>query len=52
MEFLRSLIMNRTIEINGTWFVLNFMDKDIDVNKAILDTFGQETLNYCVRGRK
>lgn len=22
------------------------------VNKAILDTFGQETFNYCVRGRK
>lgn len=23
--------MNRAIKINGTWFVLNFMDKDIDV---------------------
>lgn len=22
------------------------------VNKAVLDSFGQETLNYCVRGRK
>ena len=22
--------MNKTIEINGTWFVLNFMDKDTD----------------------
>lgn len=22
--------MNRTIEINGTWFVLDFMDKDTD----------------------
>lgn len=22
------------------------------VNKAILNTFGQGTLNYCVRGRK
>lgn len=22
------------------------------VNKAVLDTFGQETFNYCVRGRK
>lgn len=22
------------------------------VNKAVLDSFGQETFNYCVRGRK
>lgn len=22
--------MNRTIKINGTWFVLDFMDKDTD----------------------
>lgn len=22
--------MNRTIEINGTWFVLDFIEKDID----------------------
>ena len=22
------------------------------VNKAVLDNFGQETFNYCVRGRK
>lgn len=22
------------------------------VNKAVLDNFGQETFNYCIRGRK
>lgn len=31
--------MNRTIEINGTWFVLDFLEKDIDAEFVKWHTF-------------
>ena len=46
---------------NCGYYVLRMCSADVyrmeeesykKVNKAILDTFGQETFNYCVRGRK
>lgn len=39
--------MNKTIEINGTWFVLNFMDKDnLNERKLLVKQIDNEGLLY------